>query len=98
MVESCNLIKEMDEKYEALGDNPGLKYPIFTKYRKYVLKPEACARSGKYPENKKLQKLLDEEHKISDKWGFKSDEENKIGKSVWVSLISLVSTISLSLK
>ena len=77
MVESCNLIKEMDEKYEALGDNPGLKYPIFTKYRKYVLKPEACARSGKYPENKKLQKLLDEEHKISDKWGFKSDEENK---------------------
>ena len=77
MVESCNLIKEMDEKYEALGDNPGLKYLIFTKYRKYVLKPEACARSGKYPENKKLQKLLDEEHKISDKWGFKSDEENK---------------------
>jgi hypothetical protein len=34
-------------------------------------------RSGKYPVNKKLQKLLDEEYKISDKWGFKSDEENK---------------------
>ncbi len=77
MIESCNYIKEMDKKYEALGDNPGLKYPIFTKYRKYTLKPENCASSGIYPENKRLLKLIDEKIKISDKWGFKSDEENK---------------------
>jgi hypothetical protein len=77
MIESCNYIKEMDEKYEALGDNPGLKYPIFTKYRKYTLKPENCAKAGMYPENKRLLKLIDEKIKISDKWGFKSDEENK---------------------
>jgi len=77
MIESCNYIKEMDKKYEELGDNPGLKYPIFTKYRKYTLKPENCASSGIYPENKRLLKLIDEKIKISDKWGFKSDEENK---------------------
>ena len=77
MIESCNYIKEMDKKYEALGDNPGLKYPIFTKYRKDTLKPENCASSGIYPENKRLLKLIDEKIKISDKWGFKSDEENK---------------------
>ena len=74
---ACNYIKEMDKKYEALGDNPGLKYPIFTKYRKYTLKPENCASSGIYPENKRLLKLIDEKIKISDKWGFKTDEENK---------------------
>ena len=27
--------------------------------------------------NKRLLKLIDEKIKISDKWGFKSDEENK---------------------
>jgi len=75
--ESCNYIKEMDKKYEALGDNPGLKYPIFTKYRKYTLKPENCAKAGMYPENKRLQKLIIEEEETSNKWGFKSDEENK---------------------
>ena len=75
--ESCNYIKEMDEKYEALGDNPGLKYPIFTKYRKYTLKPENCAKAGMYPENKRLQKLIIEEEEISNKWGFKTDAENK---------------------
>lgn len=74
---ACNYIKDMDEKYEALGDNPGLKYPIFTDYRQYTLNPKSCAKTGIYPENKRLQKLLDEKYKISDKWGFKSDEENK---------------------
>jgi hypothetical protein len=77
MIESCHYIKEMDKKYETLGDNPGLKYPIFTKYRKYTLKPENCASSGIYPENKRLLKLIDEKIKISDKWGFKTDKENK---------------------
>ena len=75
--ESCNYIKEMDEKYEALGDNPGLKYPIFTKYRKYTLKPENCAKAGMYPENKRLQKLIIEEEETSNKWGFKTDEDKK---------------------
>jgi hypothetical protein len=74
---ACNYLKKMDDKYEALGDNPGLKYPIFTKYREYTLNPKSCARTGMYPENKKLQKLLDEKYIISDKWGFKSDEEKK---------------------
>jgi hypothetical protein len=74
---ACNYLKDMDEKYEALGDNPGLKYPIFTDYRQYTLKPKECTERGLYPENKRLQKLLDEKYKISDKWGFKSDEENK---------------------
>ena len=67
----------MDKKYEELGDNPGLKYPIFTKYRKDILKPENCAKAGMYPENKRLQKLVSEEEEISNKWGFKSDEEKK---------------------
>ena len=74
---ACNYLKDMDEKYEVLGDNPGLKYPIFTDYRQYTLNPKSCAKTGAYPENKRLQKLLDEKYKISDKWGFKSDEENK---------------------
>jgi hypothetical protein len=74
---SCNYIKEMDKKYEELGDNPGLKYPIFTKYRKYTLKPENCASAGLYPENKRLQKLISKKQEISNKWGFKSDEEKK---------------------
>jgi hypothetical protein len=74
---ACNYIKEMDKKYEALGNNPGLKYPIFTKYREYTLKPKECSERGLYPVNKKLQKLLDEKYRISDKWGFKSDEEKK---------------------
>jgi len=76
-IASCNYIKEMDEKYEALGDNPGLKYPIFTKYRKYTLKPENCAKAGMYPENKRLQKLIIEEEETSNKWGFKTDEDKK---------------------
>jgi len=74
---ACNYIKEMDKKYEELGDNPGLKYPIFTKYRKYTLKPENCAKAGMYPENKRLQKLIIEEEETSNKWGFKTDKENK---------------------
>ena len=61
LMESCSYIKEMDKKYEALGDNPGLTYPIFTQYRQYTSNPKACASSGIYPENKKLQKLISEE-------------------------------------
>jgi hypothetical protein len=59
-IESCEYLKEMDEKYEVLGDNPGLKYPIFTVYRQYTLNHKGCAKKGIYPENTRLQKLISE--------------------------------------
>jgi hypothetical protein len=77
-IESCKYLKEMDEKYEALGDNPGLKYPIFTVYRQYTLNHKGCAKKGIYPENTRLQKLISEEQKIRDKFFTSTDEDKRL--------------------
>ena len=77
-IESCKYLKEMDEKYEALGDNPGFKYPIFTVYRQYTLNHKGCAKKGIYPENTRLQKLISEEQKIRDKFFTSTDEDKRL--------------------